>query len=96
MTFQDEKVTNESEVQKILALPDVIPTTELLNPPKLETGKLEGKFNDKDFTGQPSTLEKEVKINKKEQQKALIVIGAGIAVAVLIGAGLYVMSKKKK
>lgn len=103
VTIQDEIIINEAEKQIKLIKPAVCNETypcegilKSVSPiPDLETGKLEGDFNEKDFTGQPSTLEKEVKINKKDQQKALIVIGTGVTIALLVGISLYVMSKRK-
>jgi len=82
VTFQDEIVINESSLQESIASPNLGPIKEA--------------FAELSSSAKPSALEKEVKIGKKEQQRALIVIGAGIALTVLIGAGFYVMSKKKK
>lgn len=96
VTFQDELIIDESKTAKEISEPSTTPTPEKLDPPKLDTGKLEGTMTDKDFTGQPSTLEKETKISKKQEQKAIIVLGTVALIVALVGTILYVKSKGKK
>lgn len=96
VTIQDEIIIDESKVASEISKPSTTPQVEKLNPPELSLGQLEGDLTDKDFTGQPSTLEKETKITKKQEQKAVIVLATLAVVAGLIGTALYVMSKRKK
>lgn len=93
--FQDEAIVNEAEKLKELSEPSITPKTTKLNPPD-NIMQLEGEFTDKDFTGQPSTLEKEIKVTKAQKKQAMIVLGTFALIVGLVGTALYVMSKKKK